>query len=73
VSYIVVNDYRLQKYTANTTTWYYFANMDNETMRDGINLYTIKFYGPKDDILYTQLFTIIKESKNVTLSGESSR
>ena len=73
VSYIVVNDYRLQKYSANTTTWYYFANMDNETMRDGINLYTIKFYGLKDEILYTQLFTIIKESKNVTLSGESSR
>lgn len=73
VSYIIVNDYRLQKYIGNTTTWYYFANMDNETMRDGINLYTIKFYNAKDEILYTQLFTIIKESKNVTLSGESSR
>lgn len=73
VSYIIVNDYRLQKYSGNSTSWYYFANMDNETMRDGINLYTIKFYSAKDEVLYTQLFTIIKESKNVTLSGESSR
>ena len=42
-------------------------------MRDGINLYKIEFYGTKNDLLYTQLFTIIKESKNATLSGESSR
>ncbi len=73
VSYIIVNDYRLQKYIAGTTNWYYFANMDNETMRDGINLYKIEFFGTKNDLLYTQLFTIIKESKHVTLSGESSR
>lgn len=73
VSYIMVNDYRLQKYNAWGTSWLYYANIDNDTMREGINLYTIRFYGPKNDVLYTQLFTIIKESKNVTLSGESSR
>lgn len=73
VSYIIVNDYRLQKYIAGSTNWYYFANMDTETLKDGINLYTIKFFGINDELLYTQLFTIIKESKNVTLSGESSR
>jgi hypothetical protein len=69
----MVNDYKLQKYVAGSTNWYYFANMDTETLKDGINLYTIKFFGANDDLLYTQLFTIIKESKNVTLSGESSR
>lgn len=73
VSYIMVNDYRLQKFIAWGTNWLYYANIDNDTMRDGINLYTIKFYGPKNDVLYTQLFTIIKESKNATISGESSR
>ena len=73
VNYIMVNDYKLQKYIAGSTTWYYFANMDTETLKDGINLYTIKFFGANDDLLYTQLFTIIKESKNVTISGESSR
>jgi hypothetical protein len=73
VSHINVNDYRLQKYIAWSTNWYYHANMDNETLRDWINLYKIEFFGIKNDLLYTQLFTIIKESKNVTLSGESSR
>ncbi len=73
VNYILVNGYRLQKYIPGSTTWYYFANMASSTLKDGINLYTIEFYGNKDDILYTQLFTIIKESKNATLSGEASR
>ncbi len=73
VSYILVNDYRLQKYISGSSNWYYYANMDNETMRDGINSYKIEFFGSKNDLLYTQLFTIIKENKNVTLSGESSR
>lgn len=73
VSYITVNDYRLQKYIPNSTTWYYFANMESNTLQDGINLYTIKFFGSGNELLYTQLFTIIKESKNATLSGESSR
>jgi hypothetical protein len=47
--------------------------MDSGTLQDGINLYTIKFFGTNKDLLYTQLFTIIKESKNATLSGEASR
>lgn len=73
VSYITVNDFRLQKYQANSPVWYYFANMANDTMKDGINSYTIKFYNSNDEVLYTQLFNIIKESKNVILSGEASR
>lgn len=70
VEYIVVNDYRLQKYIPKSTTWYYFANTETWTMKDGFNLYTIKFYGANNTLLYTQPFTIIKESKNVTVSGE---
>lgn len=73
VSYILVNDYRLQKYLPNATNWYYFANMDANTLQDGINLYTIEFFGANNELLYTQLFTIIKENKNATLSGESTR
>ncbi len=73
VSSITVNDYKLQKYLPGTTTWYYFANIESWTLRDGINLYTIKFFGANNELLYTQLFTIIKESKNATLSGEPSR
>jgi hypothetical protein len=32
-------------------------------MNDGINLYTIKYYGPNDELLFTNLFTIVKEPK----------
>lgn len=70
VQYIVVNDYRLQKFIPNSSTWYYFANTDTDTMKEGINIYSIKFYNSDNKLLYTQLFTIVKESKNATVSGE---
>ncbi len=73
VAYIVVNDYRLQKFIPNSTVWYYYANTDTKSMVDGINLYTIKFYGADDSLLYSQLFTIVKESKNASISGEIIR
>lgn len=71
VNYITVNNFRLKKFVANTTSWYYFANTSYETMKEGFNLYEIKFYSADDTLLSTQLFTIIKESKTPsTLSGE---
>ena len=70
VDYIVVNDYRLQKYIPKSGTWYYFANIATGTMKEWLNLYTIKFYRADGTLLYTQPFTIIKESKNATVSGE---
>jgi hypothetical protein len=70
VQYIVVNDYRLQKFIANSSTWYYFANTETETMKEWINIYNIKFYNSDNKLLYTQLFTIVKESKNATISSE---
>jgi hypothetical protein len=73
VDYIVVNDYRLQKFVAKSSSWYYFANMDTGTMKDGLNLYNIKFYSADDTLLYSQPFTIIKESKNATVSAELIR
>lgn len=70
VSYIMVNDYRLQKFISWGTKWYYFANTATETMKEGINLYNIRFYTKDNTLLYTQVFTIVKESKNATVSGE---
>lgn len=70
VDYIIVNDYRLQKFIPKSGSWYYFANMQTGTMQDGLNLYNIKFYKADWTLLYTQPFTIIKESKNATVSGE---
>lgn len=69
VEYITVNNFRLKKFVANSTSWYYYANVGYETMKDGFNLYEIKFYSANDTLLSTQLFTIIKDPKSV-VSGE---
>lgn len=63
VKYITINDFRLSKFPALGTSWYYFANKDYGTMNDGINLYNIKYYGENDELLFTNLFTIVKEKK----------
>lgn len=64
VKYITVNGYRLQKFVANSTTWYYHANAAINTMKEGTNLYYINFYDNNDRLIHTQIFTIIKDSKN---------
>ncbi len=63
VDYITVNNFRLKKFVSNSTSWYYYANVGYETMKDGFNLYEIRFYWANDTLLSTQLFTIIKEPK----------
>lgn len=63
VKYITINDFRLSKFPQFSTYWYYYANKDFGTMNDGINLYSIKYYGEDDTLLSTQLFTIVKEAK----------
>jgi len=70
VQYIMVNNFRLKKFVPNSTTWYYYASTDYDTMKDGINLYEIVFYGSNNQILYKQLFTIVKEAKG-SVSGET--
>lgn len=62
VEYITVNNFRLKKFVPGSTTWYYFANEEYQTMKEGFNLYEIRFYGRDNSLLSTQLFTIIKES-----------
>jgi hypothetical protein len=61
VEYITVNNFRLKKFTPYSTNWYYYANTAYQTMKEGFNLYEIRFYGKDDTLLSTQLFTIIKE------------
>lgn len=69
VSYITVNNYRLKKYVPWSGTWYYFAGIKNETMKEWFNLYDIQFYDANDTLVSSQVFTIIKESK-WSISGE---
>jgi hypothetical protein len=70
VEYITVNNFRLKKFSAYGSNWYYYANIAYGTMKEGFNLYEIRFYGSNDTLLSTQLFTIIKEWGTQTLSWE---
>lgn len=62
VHHITVNGYRLKKFKPNSGSWYYHANADIGTIKEGTNLYYINFYNSENTLLYTQLFTIIKDS-----------
>lgn len=73
VNYIMVNNFRLKQFKPYGTNWYYYANMTYSTMKDGINLYEIRFYGSNDELLSTQLFTIVKEPKVSTLVSWETR
>lgn len=68
VEYITVNGFRLKKFVPKSTTWYYYANTGYDTMKEGFNLYEIRFYGLGDTLITAQAFTIIKEGS--TVSGE---
>ena len=64
VQYITVNGFRLQKFKPGSTTWYYHANASIGTIKEGTNLYHIKFYDANNREIHTQIFTIIKDSPN---------
>jgi hypothetical protein len=70
VEYITVNNFRLKKFPSYGSNWYYYANTAYGTMKEWFNLYEIRFYGPSNTLLSTQLFTIIKEWGIQTLSWE---
>lgn len=72
VKYITINGYRLSSFTQFGTTWHYFANKSYGSMNDGINLYTIRYYGENDELLFTNLFTIVKEKKEEVPSAPAT-
>jgi len=64
VKFITINDFRLTKFSQYSSNWYYFANKDYWTMNDWINLYAIKYYWKDDELLFSSMFTIVKETKD---------
>jgi len=57
---ITVNDFRLNSFKANWTSWYYFANQQFGNMQEGVNTYTIRYFDAEDNEIYKQLFVIKK-------------
>lgn len=65
VHHITVNDYRLKQFKPNDATWFYHANAKIGTIKEGINLYYIRFWNANNDMLYEMPFTIIKDTKKI--------
>lgn len=66
VKKIIINDFQLQKFTANSTYWQYFANSEFGNLKPGVNIYKIQFYWEADTVVYETNFTIIKEEEQTT-------
>lgn len=78
VHHITINDFRLNSFSVNGTSWYYFANQQFGNMQEGVNTYTIRYFDAADTEIYKQLFVIKKlpaftsTGRVSTVSGETS-
>lgn len=76
--HITINDFRLNSFSVNGTSWYYFANQQFGNMQEGVNTYTIRYFDAADTEIYKQLFVIKKlpaftsTGRVSTVSGETS-
>jgi len=56
---VVVNGYALQKFTAGSSTWTYYANADYSLMKEGANVYEVyteDASGKKSEVLTVKVF-----------------
>ncbi len=60
--HITINDFRLNSFSPNGTSWYYFANQQFWNMQEWVNTYTIRYFDANGEELYKQLFVIKKLS-----------
>lgn len=58
--HITINGFKLNSFTTNVGTWYYFANQQFGNLEEGINTYTIRYFDASDVEIYKQLFIIKK-------------
>lgn len=58
---VVINDFQLQKFIPNSSSWVYFANSEFGNLMPWVNIYKIQFFWADDTVLYETNFTIIKE------------
>lgn len=78
--HITINDFKLNSFSVNGTSWYYFANQQFGNMQEWVNTYTIRYFDAEDNEIYKQLFVIKKlpaftstGTKLTPISGEVSR
>nr|MDD3720042.1 hypothetical protein [Candidatus Gracilibacteria bacterium] len=61
VNKVVVNGFTLGSF--NGTTWRYHADVNNDNLKEGTNVYEIKYYGDGGKLIYTNSYIIIKKVK----------
>ena len=62
---VSVNGYTLSSF--NGSTWRYHADMSRNNLKDGTNLYDIKYFNEAWKIVYNNIYTIIKKDTVQTL------
>ena len=68
VSSVTVNWYKLWSF--NWTTWRYHAWADYNNLKNGSNLYEVKYFDASSKLIYTNYFTIIKKSNTYSAEAE---
>ncbi|MFA5917052.1 MAG: hypothetical protein WC850_02320 [Candidatus Gracilibacteria bacterium] len=67
VTKVIVNGFTLGSF--NGTTWRYHAAVDNDNLKDGTNVYEVKYYGEGGKLIYSNSYVIIKKTKLVETNG----
>lgn len=63
VEKIDVNGFVLTKFPSGGTYWKYHVNADYGNLKDGLNIYEVKYMGKDGVVLHKNAFTIIKETE----------
>ncbi|MCH2188251.1 hypothetical protein MK079_00275 [Candidatus Gracilibacteria bacterium] len=61
VTRVSVNDYVLQSY--NGSTWRYHASTTHNNLKDGTNVYVVKYFDTNGNLLYQNNYTIVKKDQ----------
>ncbi|QFR38749.1 hypothetical protein A9Q91_00760 [Candidatus Gracilibacteria bacterium 28_42_T64] len=68
ISSVTVNGYKLSSF--NGSTWRYHASEQNDNLKDGTNIYEIKYFDASGNLAYTNYYTIIKNADQVEKTEE---
>jgi len=63
---VLVNDYSLKSY--NGSTWRYHAFIEQGTLKDWANIYTIKYLDKDSKVVYKEYYSIYKEKVKIVVS-----
>ncbi len=77
VAFVKVNWYQLKSFSPAYGTWKYHAFERFNTLSNGSNVYTVKYYDKNSKLIYTNNYTIVKNAdlikkKEWLMSGETN-